>query len=79
MIERDVEALIAAAIVGARVTARGDDHRMEIQVVADAFAGLSRVKKQQLVYAAIAELIADGRLHAVSIQALTPAEAPQTR
>lgn len=76
MIERDVEARVAAAIAGARVTARGDDHRMEIRVVADAFAGLSRVKKQQLVYAAISELIASGRLHAVSIQALTPAEAP---
>jgi acid stress-induced BolA-like protein IbaG/YrbA len=74
-IERDVESRIGAAIAGARVTARGDDHRMEIRVVADVFAGLSRVKKQQLVYAAIAELIAGNRLHAVSIQALTPVEA----
>ena len=75
MIERDVEARVAAAIAGARVAAHGDDHRMEIRVIAEAFNGLSRVKKQQLVYAAIADLIADGRLHAVSIQALTPAEA----
>ena len=75
MIEREVETRVAAAIAGARVSARGDDHRMDVRVVSDAFAGLSRVKKQQLVYAAIAELIAQGRLHAVSIQALTPAEA----
>jgi acid stress-induced BolA-like protein IbaG/YrbA len=78
MIERDVETRVAAAIDGARVAARGDAQRMEIRVVADAFAGLSRVKKQQLVYGAISELIADGRLHAVSIQALTPAEAGAT-
>lgn len=63
---------IAAAIEGSRVEAHGDAKRMEIRVVSGAFAGLSRVKKQQRVYAAIADLIADGSLHAVSIVAETP-------
>lgn len=75
MIERDVEERVAKALADASVTARGDDHRMEIRVVSSAFEGLSRVKQQQLVYAAIAELISTGRLHAVSIHALTPEQA----
>jgi acid stress-induced BolA-like protein IbaG/YrbA len=45
---------------------------MEIAVASAAFEGLSRVKRQQLVYAAIDELIKAGDLHAVTINASTP-------
>jgi acid stress-induced BolA-like protein IbaG/YrbA len=50
---------IERAMPGARaqVEARGAGH-FEVEVVSDAFAGLSRVKQQQLVYAAIAPLMA---------------------
>ena len=41
----------------AKVEARGAGH-FEVEVVSDAFAGLPRVKQQQLVYAAIAPLMA---------------------
>jgi len=74
VIADDVEARVAQAIVPSEVTARGDASRMEVVVVSPAFEGVSRVKKQQLVYAAIAELIRDGALHAVTIRAYTPAE-----
>ena len=74
MITDDVEARVARAIAASEVTARGDAHRMEVTVVSSAFEGVSRVRKQQLVYAAIAELIRDGALHAVTIRAFTPAE-----
>jgi acid stress-induced BolA-like protein IbaG/YrbA len=77
VIADDVEARIAQAIVPSEVTARGDASRMEVVVVSPAFEGVSRVKKQQLVYAAIAELIRDGALHAVTIRAYTPAERPE--
>ncbi len=77
MIADDVEARVAKAIVPSEVTARGDASRMEVVVVSPAFEGVSRVKKQQLVYAAIAELIRDGALHAVTIRAYTPAERPE--
>ena len=77
MIADDVEARIAQAIVPSEVTARGNASRMEVVVVSPAFEGVSRVKKQQLVYAAIAELIRDGALHAVTIRAYTPAERPE--
>jgi acid stress-induced BolA-like protein IbaG/YrbA len=77
VIADDVEARVAKAIVPSEVTARGDASRMEVVVVSPAFEGVSRVKKQQLVYAAIAELIRDGALHAVTIRAYTPAERPE--
>ena len=81
MIADDVKARVAQAIVPSevRVTIRiaGDASRMEVVVVSPAFEGVSRVKKQQLVYAAIAELIRDGALHAVTIRAYTPAERPE--
>lgn len=74
MIADDVQTRVARAIVPSDVTARGDASRMEIVVVSPAFEGVSRVRKQQLVYAAIAELIGKGALHAVTIRAYTPAE-----
>ena len=77
MIADDLKARVAQAIVPSEVTAHGDASRMEVVVVSPAFEGVSRVKKQQLVYAAIAELIRDGSLHAVTIRAYTPAERPE--
>ena len=49
-----------------------DGNKALITVVSSVFADMSRVKKQQAVYASINEYIADGRLHAVTINALTP-------
>jgi acid stress-induced BolA-like protein IbaG/YrbA len=74
VIADDVRSLVERAIVPSQVTAQGDASRMEVVVVSPAFEGVSRVRKQQLVYAAIAELIRDGALHAVTIRAYTPAE-----
>ena len=75
VIADEVQARVAQAIASSEVTAQGDASRMEVVVVSPAFEGMSRVAKQQLVYAAIAELIRDGALHAVTIRAYTPAEA----
>lgn len=61
-------------IPDAAVEAAVDGNRALITVVSAQFEGLSRVKKQQMVYACIDHLIANGSLHAVSIRALTPNE-----
>ena len=74
MIADEVQMRVAQAIVPSTVVAQGDASRMEVVVVSSAFEGISRVRKQQLVYSAIAELIATGALHAVTIRAYTPAE-----
>lgn len=51
----------------------GDGQHFEALIVADAFAGLSRIRRHQLVYAALGDhMRAD--IHALSIRALTPAQ-----
>lgn len=74
MIE-DLQERIESAIPDAVVAVSGEGNRFEIHVVAGAFEGLTRVKRQQAVYAAIGDLISSGAVHAVTIRALTPAEA----
>lgn len=71
----DVRSRVEAAFDGADIAVAGEGNRCEVRVVSDAFSGLSRVKRQQAVYAAIGDLIAAGTVHAVTIRALTPDEA----
>ena len=73
MIE-DLKSRIEVAFADAEVEVEGEGNRFGIRVVSDRFAGLSRVKRQQAVYAAIGELIASGAVHAVTIKAMTPDE-----
>ena len=47
---------------------------ISVIAVGEMFGELSRVKKQQAVYAPLMEYIADNRIHAVSIKTYTPAE-----
>lgn len=51
---------------------RGQSH-FSLAIVADAFEGRSRVDRQRLVYAALADEMAD-RVHALSINARAPSE-----
>jgi BolA family transcriptional regulator, general stress-responsive regulator len=50
----------------------GETH-FAVTIVAAAFAGLSRVARQRLVYETLAEELAT-RVHALSLQTLTPSE-----
>jgi BolA protein len=51
---------------------QGESH-FRVTVVADAFAGRSRLERQRLVMAAAGDLMRDD-IHALTITALTPAE-----
>lgn len=53
---------------------RGEGNHYDIEVIGDVFEGLRPVKKQQLVYAALNDQIADGTIHAVNIRTYTPSE-----
>lgn len=55
----------------------GDGYQYEIMGIGDEFSGLSKLKRQQLVYGVLNEAIADGRLHALTIHAFTPTEMEQ--
>jgi BolA family transcriptional regulator, general stress-responsive regulator len=52
---------------------QGETH-FHVRIVSEAFEGTSRVERQRRVYAALAEEL-KGPVHALSLAALTPAEA----
>ena len=51
---------------------RGESH-FALTIESPAFTGLSRVKRQRKIYAALAELMAE-RVHALTIRATAPGE-----
>jgi acid stress-induced BolA-like protein IbaG/YrbA len=53
------------------VEVAGDGQHFEAIIVSTAFAGLSRVKQHQLVYAALGDRMRH-EIHALSMQTLTP-------
>lgn len=52
----------------------GEGSHVHVTIVSERFTGLSRVKRQQLVYSRLAEWIASGELHAVTMTTHTPQE-----
>jgi len=64
--------MVEASIADAQVFVEGGGDRFNITVIAEQFAGLSPVKRQQAVYAGINHLIIDGTIHAVNLQTYTP-------
>ena len=68
----EISQKIHATIEATSVRVSLDGNRAVIEVVSAQFAGMSRVQKQQAVYACIQEYLADGRLHAVTIKAEVP-------
>jgi acid stress-induced BolA-like protein IbaG/YrbA len=67
-----IRELVINHLPGATVEVSGDGRHFDVLVISEAFAGLLPVKKQQLVYGALTEQIANGNLHAVNIKAYTP-------
>jgi acid stress-induced BolA-like protein IbaG/YrbA len=73
----EVANLIRAALPGAQVRVESDDNtHFAARIVAAQFTGRRALARHQLVYAALGERM--GReIHALSIEALTPAESAQ--
>lgn len=71
----EVQRLIEAGLPGARVQVMSDDDtHFEAVIVAEQFAGKRMIQRHQLVYATLGPRM--GReIHALSMQALSPAEA----
>ncbi len=70
----EVKQLIEQQLAGCEVITVGEGCSFEVTVVGEMFAGLSAVKKQQLVYGCLNEQIASGAIHALTIKAYTPAQ-----
>ena len=68
-----IEQSIRAGLEVAHLEVSGDGAHFEAVVVSAAFAGLSRVRRHQLVYATLGTRMG-GEIHALSMQTLTPDE-----
>lgn len=64
----DVKALLMAELPDSQVEVEGEGCNFQLNIISDTLAGLSPVKRQQLVYAHLNPWIADGRIHAVSMK-----------
>ena len=74
MAANEIQALIKAAIPDADVTIRdlaGDGDHYAARVVSGSFAGLSRIKQHQAVYAALGGRVG-GELHALQLETAVP-------
>ncbi len=69
-----IQQRLQAKLDGCDIEVSIEGSHVNVQAIGDVFDGLRPVKRQQLVYAAINDWIADGSLHAVNITAKTPAE-----
>jgi acid stress-induced BolA-like protein IbaG/YrbA len=72
---KQVADLIRAALPRAAVDVQSDDNtHFAARVVSDDFESLRNIARHQLIYRALGERMG-GEIHALSIEALTPAEA----
>ena len=68
-----IEDSIRAGLACSHLEVRGDGAHFEAVIVSPAFAGLSRVRQHQLVYAALGERMRE-EIHALSMKTFSPQE-----
>jgi acid stress-induced BolA-like protein IbaG/YrbA len=70
----EIARLLTASITDATIDVQGGEGKYQVQVVSNVFAGLNRVKRQQLIYRVLNDHIASGAIHAVNMNLKTPEE-----
>ena len=70
----EIKAILEQALHLDEVHVKGEGSHFEVIAVSDMFADMSRVKKQQTIYAPLTEYVRDNTIHALSIKTLTLAE-----
>ncbi len=71
---KDIEKLINDALTLDELHVKFDGSQCSVVAVDDMFAELSRVKRQQVVFAPLAEVIKAGSIHAVTVKTFTKAQ-----
>lgn len=74
MDEHEIKRLIEAGIPDARAEVEGDGRHFRAVVIADAFEGLSPIRRHRLVYDALGASFDTEALHALSLQTWTRAQ-----
>ncbi|MEH6624869.1 MAG: BolA/IbaG family iron-sulfur metabolism protein [Motiliproteus sp.] len=68
----EVKQLVEQQLESCEVITAGEGCDFQVTVVGSVFAGLTPVKRQQLVYGCLTDKIANGTIHALTIRAYTP-------
>ena len=74
MQNEQVKQQLLDAFPDSQVMVAGEGCNFQVTVVSAKFVGMSMIQEQKLVYATLAEQIASGEIHAVTIKAYTPDE-----
>ncbi|MBQ76627.1 MAG: cell division protein BolA [Gammaproteobacteria bacterium] len=71
----EIRQILDTAFPDGKVELEADGDRLTLALVSDRFEGLNRVKRQQLVYSPLKDMISSGAVHAVTMSTITPQEA----
>lgn len=74
MQQQDIEQRVREQLPDCEIQVQSDGNHYLVVAIGDCFEGLSPVKRQQLVYGALKDPLADGTIHALTIKAYTPAQ-----
>lgn len=74
MDNEQVKQLLLAQLADCEIFVEGDGSHFQLVVIGDVFSGLMPIKRQQLVYKALNDVIASGDVHAVTMKTYTPDE-----
>ena len=69
-----IEQILTDALSLEEVHVTSDGSHYKVVAVGECFDGMSRVKQQQAIYTPLAEQIASGELHALTIKTFTPTQ-----
>lgn len=75
----EIQSLLQQHIADSEARVQVDGSHVNLIVVSAHFEGLNTLKRQQLVYGALNQAIADGSIHAVNMKTFTPAEWEQAQ
>ncbi|MCH7741060.1 MAG: BolA/IbaG family iron-sulfur metabolism protein [Proteobacteria bacterium] len=70
----DIRQILETIFGGDQIEIQAEGNKLTLLLVSDKFEGLSRVKRQQLVYSLLNDRISSGEIHAVTMVTLTPQE-----
>lgn len=70
----EVRERLASALPDCRIDVQNDGNRFLVVAIGERFGELNRVKRQQLIYSHLDDLLAEGAIHALTIRAMTPEE-----
>lgn len=74
MTANEIQTILAAQFPDCEIHVEGEGRNFNLMIIGSAFEGLRTLKRQQLVYGALNEHIADGSIHAINMKTFTPEE-----